>query len=287
MDEETAPYVREAFARAAGGDSVRKVARWVASLPTSTRGGRNLGYAVTRRLLSSAVYVACVKDMVDGEDVLSPGKWPALIDRAAWDRVQAKIGQHKQLPRQATGRFLLTGMIRCPRLRAAPLRDHARQVRPDLPLQRDLPEGGLGARPSVSICHLPATDRRVRAARGDSGGGCRHIDGDIDKAGYEALRDKVEADLDNADAEIARLRATRTEAVRVPPLDEVLREAGGWSEALRSVDVPRQRQALAAVVTCILPKRVGRRQCAADIDWTPRAALLRELVAHALEPVTI
>src|SRR5215217_5203174 len=60
------------------------------------------------RKLSTATYIGRA---VDGRS----GQWPALVDLATWDAVQARIAAHHHMPKQASGRYLLTGLLRCPR----------------------------------------------------------------------------------------------------------------------------------------------------------------------------
>lgn len=114
IDPITAPYVREAFRRAATSESVQAVARWIASLPGAARGDRNLRYCAVRSVLSAAVYVGRTDDR-NQPDVLarSHGRWPALVDDTTYSAVQARIAGHRKMARQASGRFLLTGLIRC------------------------------------------------------------------------------------------------------------------------------------------------------------------------------
>jgi hypothetical protein len=114
MDDNTAPYVREAYRRVAGGESIRRVAAWVAALPEPARGGRNLDYSSVRGMLSAPLYVS--RPYEGDSDVLSRpvGHWPALLDDMTWARVQTRIASHAHTPHQATGRYLLTGLIRCP-----------------------------------------------------------------------------------------------------------------------------------------------------------------------------
>ncbi|HEV2121898.1 MAG TPA: recombinase family protein [Chloroflexota bacterium] len=113
---EEAPYVQEAFRCVDAGDSARRVAEWVASLSEDARGRRYLAWSRVRGALASLVYIG----RFDGDtphDPLTarPGRWPALIEEAQWVRVQRRLGLHKRMPRQASGRYLLTGLIRCPR----------------------------------------------------------------------------------------------------------------------------------------------------------------------------
>jgi DNA invertase Pin-like site-specific DNA recombinase len=108
-DPETAPFVREVFRRVANGESVRSVTAWVVTLPSAARGGRVLSYSSVRQVLVTPTYVARV-----GKEGTA-GRWPALIEPGTWERVQARIASHKHMPRQASQRYLLSGLIWCPR----------------------------------------------------------------------------------------------------------------------------------------------------------------------------
>jgi len=113
VDPITAPYVKEAFERATN-ESVQAVARWIATLPSAARGDRNLRYCAVRDVLSAAVYVGRMDDRTEPNALARPhGRWPALVDDATYAAVQARIAGHRRMPRQASGRFLLTGLIRC------------------------------------------------------------------------------------------------------------------------------------------------------------------------------
>jgi recombinase-like zinc beta ribbon protein/recombinase/resolvase-like protein len=113
-DPDTAPFVAEAFSRAAAGASVRAVVAWLGKLPSASRGGRTLTYAVVRKLLSSPVYLGYLSD----DPTVPRGRWPSIVEENTWLRVQEGIARHTRLPRQATGRYLLSGMLRCPRCSA-------------------------------------------------------------------------------------------------------------------------------------------------------------------------
>lgn len=119
IDETTEPYVREAWERFAQGQSMRKVASWAAGLPEVARGGRNLGYNAIRKLLRAPVYVARVGEYDDDDPdaVLARPKarWPALIDDETWRRATRQHRQAERMPKQASGAYPLTGLIRCPR----------------------------------------------------------------------------------------------------------------------------------------------------------------------------
>ena len=57
-------------------------------------------------------------------------------------------------------------------------------------------------------------------------------DGDIDKQGYEFLRDKAQVDLDAATEALGRLQVAEPH-IALPPLETVLAAAEGWGEAMR------------------------------------------------------
>src|SRR5262249_28846032 len=83
--------------------------------PSSARGGRSLAYQAVRLMLGSPTYAA--RPPIGDPDVLARpvGHWPALVDDETWRRAQGRIADHKRLPHQATGRYLPTGLPRCPR----------------------------------------------------------------------------------------------------------------------------------------------------------------------------
>jgi hypothetical protein len=72
------------------------------------RGGRVLNYSVLRAFFRSPVYVGRLPDG-------GPANHQPLIDEATWGRVRERAILDARLPAQASGRYLLTGLIRCPR----------------------------------------------------------------------------------------------------------------------------------------------------------------------------
>lgn len=112
-DEMAAPYAVEMFERCARGESIRAIARWVHTLPPPVWSGRKLGYASVQRLLQSATYIsrpATEREPLDAP----PQRWPALVDDLTWLRAQQHIADHQHRRHQASGRYLLTGYLRCP-----------------------------------------------------------------------------------------------------------------------------------------------------------------------------
>jgi hypothetical protein len=99
-------------------------------------------------------------------------------------------------------------------------------------------------------------------------------DGDIDKPGYELLRDKARVDLDAAMQELERLQAVGP-GVTLPPLETVLAAAEGWGAAMRDGDIAAQREVLVALIERIMPVQIRRGTYGVEIEWTPLAQGLR------------
>jgi DNA invertase Pin-like site-specific DNA recombinase len=166
MDLATAPFAREMFERVASGQTVRAVARWILALPAAARGrighgrgtDRRMGWQAVRWLLSSPTYVAR-SDGGAAEVLARPvGRWPALIDDVTWQRVQDRITAHARMPRQASGRYLLTGLARCSQCRGRMIGAHRKDG--GRPQYRCSNGGGAHER----ICYNSATAPLVDAA---------------------------------------------------------------------------------------------------------------------------
>jgi hypothetical protein len=106
------------------------------------------------------------------------------------------------------------------------------------------------------------------------------VDGQIDKAGYELLRDKSQTELLAAEAELSRLGGVRA-AVSLPPLSGVLALAGGWGEIIGEGSIPAQRELLGQLVERVTPERVGWGRYRPLIEWTPLGAALVDLAKQA------
>jgi site-specific DNA recombinase len=338
VDPETAPYVREAFDRVATRESVRNVARWIVALPEAARGGRVFPHKVVRRLLSAPVYVARAEARdADGKpdysDVLARpvGRWPALIDDEVYRRVQEQIGGHRHMPKQASGRFLLSGLLRCPscgwRMTGSTIPGARRRYRcsswnkgtraatvtcnwvaPSEKLDRPvmaeveaLLDPVLSADPTVRRAveraweqlRRPSADAvaeqgRIRGLEREADKARQRLtraavlfaDGEIDRHGYELLRDKARSDLEAAEAELARLGESLAETPSLPPLEDVLRDIGGWADVLANGDVDGRRAVLAPLIEHVVPERTDRNwrewNYAVNITWTPMGEALRE-----------
>jgi len=105
-------------------------------------------------------------------------------------------------------------------------------------------------------------------------------DGDLDKSGYDSLREKVRQDLDAITAELDRL-ADVAPSPNLPELPEVLDRLGAWHEALSAVDVGPQRELLGMVIDRVVPERLGRGRYGVTIDWTPLGVALHSALTQA------
>ena len=107
LNPATAPFAREALTRFLRGASVHEVTRWMATLPAAARQDRQLGYARLRDWLAA--------EAPRGRCGGQPAQWPALIDATEAAAVDARIAGWQGGRRQPSGRYLLTGLLRCPR----------------------------------------------------------------------------------------------------------------------------------------------------------------------------
>ena len=325
-DPVTMAWVQEAFFRAAGDESIRAVHRWAAALPSQARGDRVLTYQAVRLILASPVYIARMPQGDD--DVLTRpiARWLPLIDDATWLRVEERIKSHQHLPRQASQRYLLTGLLRCPicgaRMHGRARHGHSRMYRcssanlganvktrgclasalgvavEEAVLAEVLPiiETAVSSLPELrdaldtawAALRKPATlqdelqeRRRQQLVREAEQARSRltkaavlFADGDIDKPGYELLRDKARVDLDAATEELSRLQVVEP-SVMLPPLETVLAAAEGWGAAMRDGDIAAQREVLAALIERVVPVRIGRGKYGVEVSWTPLGEGLR------------
>jgi site-specific DNA recombinase len=333
-DPITSPFVREAFERAATSQSVRGVSRWVASLPPAARGDRNLRYCALRDTLSAAVYVGRIDDR-DEPDVFARarGRWLPLIDDDVFSAVQDRIAGHLKMPRQASKRFLLTGLIRCQcGSRMVGMATTGRSVRyrcighmsgansASLRCQSSVHAGqleeGVIEKVVAYVEQLASTDATIRAAARrawdalgrspDAQADNRQrqglereaararkrladaarllVDGTLDKAGYEALRDEERARLDAAEQGLTNFGHTvRGTSATLPSLETVLRLARGWPEIIVAGSIPAKRDLLGLLVASVTPERVGWGKYAPVIKWTTLGMAVKD-VAEQVGP---
>jgi site-specific DNA recombinase len=335
VDPPSAELVREIFDRAEHGAGLREVSRWLSRLPAEIRGGRAWSKSGVRFVLSNQTYLG---RLPDGHQ----GNWEPLITEAQFERVSGRLDEHQHMPRQATGRYLLTGLLRCPRCsgrmqgkagyldqrprssaRPRRRRPHRYSCYIDLlgasrPLHPRFDVNGpkleaqaveqVGAllsvldldrhlrtrlervwkslsrsRPTASDEHVHALTQVVEKARNR----IRRLallfaDGEIDREGYELGRSKAQEDMSAAEAELEQVQPNR-ELHKLPPLTEVLREVGGWTEALRAGDIEEQRAILGLLIENLGVERMAFGKFRLVITWTATGEALQEFLARLQE----
>jgi site-specific DNA recombinase len=116
-----AEAVRRVWEMRARGDSLGDVHRWVMGLSERERGRRRLARATFARMFRAAVYVARLEYPAGHPLATVPvldrprGAWTALVDDDVYRRVAVQPEEHARRPKQASGHFLLTGVLRCHR----------------------------------------------------------------------------------------------------------------------------------------------------------------------------
>lgn len=105
------------------------------------------------------------------------------------------------------------------------------------------------------------------------------VDGTLDKLGYEAMRDQVLADVESANAEVARLRG-QEESAELPDLDAVLADVESWRDLLSQADVANQRDVLASLVDSMVPVRLGHGRYTAEVRWSQLGRALQALAEN-------
>jgi hypothetical protein len=103
------------------------------------------------------------------------------------------------------------------------------------------------------------------------------IDGMLDRAGYDAARFRIEADLMAAEAEIGRLQQVSS-TPPLPDLEVVLAAAGGWAGVLDRGGVEARRRVLVELIDQVKPVRQGHGVWFGELVRTPLGEALATLV---------
>jgi site-specific DNA recombinase len=117
-DPERAHFIPMIFEKYLSGQGVRAVALWLnTELGARTPQGCRFHAITVRRILTNPIYCGDVESgrrRPGRPKVRVPGTHEPLIDRTMFERVQEMLEIHKTYaPRQATGRFPLSGVARC------------------------------------------------------------------------------------------------------------------------------------------------------------------------------
>lgn len=99
--------------------------------------------------------------------------------------------------------------------------------------------------------------------------------GRLEESDYRRARERHTATIEAAERELTALGATpERRRPALPPLTQVLRDLGGWQQALARGTVDDQRAVLAELVEQVTPIRTGYGQYQARITWSPLALSL-------------
>lgn len=132
---------------------------------------------------------------------------------------------------------------------------------------RELRQPSHTADVALQIKRVEQEQARARKRLADAA--IKLVDGDLDKAGYDAARQRVERDLKAAEAEHKRLAKTSASRIEdLPSFDEALAAVGSWSAALAHADTTRRREALTPFVERAVPRRIGHNRYTVDITPT-------------------
>jgi site-specific DNA recombinase len=202
VHELEASYAHEMWTRYAGGEGVEGILRWIAGLPDVARGGRTLRSSTVRMLLCSPVYVGRLGGPHDLAECVESGdrcavldqpraRWGALIDDETWQRAHRQYRRMSRLPMQASGDFLLTGIMRCPSCNGRMIGNAGDRSRSDAARKRYVcssrKNGDLAQR--VEPCYRTIPARQLEEAVVES---VREI---IEHAADPTLRAKIRASI--------------------------------------------------------------------------------------------
>lgn len=314
-DRKTAPTVKAIFAKAAQGDSLRSIVNWMTTLPASARGGQRFAYPALGKLLDRVAYVGRMPfkqgdpapTTAEGLAALPKAQWPALVTDDLFLQVQARLARHTVMPTQASGRFLLTGLLRCERC-GSRMQGKAGKGGRRYRCQAGL-KGGAGVVLCFADCSMGAVDQAVEqqvtmlldgleqstdvlkqveqqraTPTTDPAKERKAIERKADAARDRLRRaagllvdgalDRQGYDLLRAEieAEIAQLGdqlAKLGSGASRADSGEFLRKIGGLAGAWRKADVAAKRGVLAELVSSITPIRTGRGKYDVAIQWAP------------------
>jgi DNA invertase Pin-like site-specific DNA recombinase len=211
-------YVRETWYRVEHGESLNSVARWASGLPSVARGGRSLNLGAVRQILRAPVYLARPGDDREIEAVLDRpvGRWEALVSDETWLAVRRNVDRGGRLPSQASGKYLLTGLLRC-------YRCGERMAGRTQPPDTWRPKGrrsyvcigwGKGALVDGETCRATLTAETIDASVIETLGSM--LDLATDPGVRRAVAGQIEAD--------ARARAATDESARIELLEREIRQ---------------------------------------------------------------
>jgi site-specific DNA recombinase len=105
-----AELIRDAAARVLAGESIRRICiDWNDRELAGPRGGRWTQTSIRKILLSARV--AGFRSLAG--KIVAEAQWPAILDRATWERVRTTLETRRSRVGFGARRYLLTGFLRC------------------------------------------------------------------------------------------------------------------------------------------------------------------------------
>lgn len=110
-DPAAVPYVREIFARYADGDDTKSIADDLNKRGITTNYGGKFHYSTIATILANRTYLGEYRYA----DVVNKNAFPALVDKATFDRAQERLERNKHTPAagKADEKYLLTTKLFC------------------------------------------------------------------------------------------------------------------------------------------------------------------------------
>lgn len=111
IDEATAPHIKKAFEQYAAGVPKKDIIEGLNASGLRTKQGKPLGHSALAKALSCEKYVG----VLDQSGIRTENGCPALIDKATFDKVQARIeeNKHRGGKFKANVEYLLSGKLFC------------------------------------------------------------------------------------------------------------------------------------------------------------------------------
>ena len=112
--EEVASFIKEAFERAARGESQAGIARFLRDNWVRTNGQNPPSTQLIYRMLQNQIYAGFLKSSLSGPDLVQ-GKWEPIVGADLFQRVQEVLGNATMTKAKETDRseFPLRGWLRC------------------------------------------------------------------------------------------------------------------------------------------------------------------------------
>lgn len=264
--EEEALFVRAVFRRFYEGDSLRGITAWLTELGAATRHGRPWNPSTIRTMLTNPRYAGYA--IYRGKPTGELGNWEPLVEDWLFAAVQDILADPRRRKQVGTDRkHLGAGLYLCG-ICDDPVRSHGSQSHP----RYRCPRGGhvtrsagpvdeivtalvceALARPDARLAFEPE-GQQAREAAGEIRqlrGRLRKVEQDydadlIDGARYKAKRDKIQAELDKAEAARASLTAGPDIAQR---LAEWAPGAAGVRAGWDTLPLGSRRTLVAALMT--------------------------------------